>query len=342
MFGFRYLKSTPTQYVIHHKNGKVRRSGAGLSFFYFHPSASIALVPVASADVPFIFNETSADFQPLTVQGQLTFRIAKPEVVAGLLNYTVRGRANQYLSDDSQKLPLRLVNRVQILTRGAIQALPLRRAIHASDEVSATVFDQLRKDEPLTALGVEALALSIQAIKPSPEMGRALEAEAREALLRQADDATYDRRNSAVEQERRIKENELNTEIAVEAKKRQIREAKVEADLSVEAKEQQVRTAKLSGQIDLESERARLVQAHVANARAEADAQSYAVEASLRPLKGLPADVLQLLALQSGDPRRMVSLAFKELAANAAKIGNLNITPELLDSLLQPKGEGAR
>jgi hypothetical protein len=140
----------------------------------------------------------------------------------------------------------------------------------------------------------------------------------------------------------RIKENELNTEIAVEAKKRQIREAKVEADLSVEAKEQQVRTAKLSGQIDLESERARLVQAHVANARAEADAQSYAVEASLRPLKGLPADVLQLLALQSGDPRRMVSLAFKELAANAAKIGNLNISPELLDSLLQPKGEGAR
>jgi hypothetical protein len=128
----------------------------------------------------------------------------------------------------------------------------------------------------------------------------------------------------------RIKENELNTEIAVEA------------DLSVEAKEQQVRTAKLSGQIDLESERARLVQAHVANARAEADAQSYAVEASLRPLKGLPADVLQLLALQSGDPRRMVSLAFKELAANAAKIGNLNISPELLDSLLQPKGEGAR
>ena len=44
MFGFRYLKSTPTQYVIYHKNGKVRRAGAGLSFFYFQPSASIELL----------------------------------------------------------------------------------------------------------------------------------------------------------------------------------------------------------------------------------------------------------------------------------------------------------
>ena len=39
-----------------------------------------------------------------------------------------------------------------------------------------------------------------------------------------------------MEQERRIKENELNTEIAIEEKKRQIREAKAEADRLAEAK----------------------------------------------------------------------------------------------------------
>ena len=41
----------------------------------------------------------------------------------------------------------------------------------------------------------------------------ALEAAAREEILRQQDDAIYKRRNAAIEQERLVKENELNTEI---------------------------------------------------------------------------------------------------------------------------------
>jgi len=335
MFGIQYLKTSPMHFVLHHQNGRLRHAGPGLSFFYFQPNSSIALVPIASADAPFIFNELSADFQPLTIQGQLTYRVNQPQIIAGLLNFTIRGPSNQYVSDDPEKLPLRLVNLVQILTRAEIQTLSLRQAIHASDQISQAVLGHLVRHESLQALGVEALALAIQAIKPSPEMARALEAEARESLLRQADEAIYTRRNSAVEQERRIKENELNTEIAIETKKRQIREAKVEADLAVEAREQQVREARLAGQIDLEETRQRLVQARSANARAEADAQAYALEASLRPLQALSPDMQQLLAVQSADPRRMVSLALKEIAQNASKIGNLNISPELLEMLLE-------
>ena len=61
-------------------------------------------------------------------------------------------------------------------------------------------------------------------INPDPAvMRRALEAEAREALQRESDEAIYARRNAAVEQERRIKESELNTEIAVQEKQRKIR-----------------------------------------------------------------------------------------------------------------------
>ena len=30
----------------------------------------------------------------------------------------------------------------------------------------------------------------------------------------------------------------------------------------------------------------------------------------------------------------MIAMAFQEIAANATKVGNLNISPELLDSLL--------
>ena len=45
--------------------------------------------------------------------------------------------------------------------------------------------------------------------------------------------------------------------------------------------------------------------------------------------------MLQALTVQSADPRKMVSLALKEIAQNAGKIGSLNISPDLLESLLQ-------
>lgn len=40
--------------------------------------------------------------------------------------------------------------------------------------------------------------------------------------------------------------------------------------------------------------------------------------------------------MQSADPKVMVAMAMKEIAANAAKIGQLNISPDLLEALLQP------
>ncbi len=335
MLGIHYLKAGPTQYVLHYQNGRIRHSGPGAAFYYYKPAATIAVIPIGSADVPFIFNETTADFQPITVQGQLTYRITDPELVAGLLDFTIAGDVDQYASEDPEKLGQRLVNLVQVATRAEVQKRPLRSAIHASDEITSDILAQIQQNPALPALGVNILTLSILAIKPAPDTARALEAEARESFLRQADEAIYDRRNAAVEQERRIKENELNTELAVEAKNRQIREAKAEADLAVEQKQQQIRESQLAGQIRLEESRKELVAARAKNIRTEAEAQTFVTQASLRPLQELDNETRQLLAMQSAEPRLMVTMALKELAQNASKIGQLNISPDLLESLLQ-------
>ncbi|MBI3150745.1 MAG: SPFH domain-containing protein [Chloroflexi bacterium] len=337
MFGIQYIKVNPTHYVLHYTGGRKKRAGAGLSFFYYKPTSSIVVVPVNSSDVPFIFNELSQDYQPLTVQGELTYRIFDPELVASLLNYTVDNLPTRYISEDPQKLSQRLINLLQVMVRAEIQRLPLRDVIKASESVAALVLEKMRESESLKSLGVEVMSLAIQAIRPVPEVARALESEAREDFMRRADQAIYDRRNASVEQERRIKENELNTEITVEEKKRQIRETKVEADLVVEKKQQEVRQAQLSGQIALETERKQLVVVRTENARVEADVQAYAMETSLRAFKGLDPSVLQMLAVQNTDPRLIVSLAMKELAQNAAKIGNLNISPELMQLLMEEK-----
>ena len=47
MLGFRYLKVSPTTYVMLYRQGKVVREGLGLSFFYFAPTASIVQVAVS-------------------------------------------------------------------------------------------------------------------------------------------------------------------------------------------------------------------------------------------------------------------------------------------------------
>ncbi len=334
MFGFRYLKSNPTDYVLHYMNGRLTRQGTGLAFFYFQPLSSIAVVPAGSADAPFIFNETTADFQPIAVQGQVTYRVVDPARVAALLNYSV-GPGRGYVSDDPEKLPLRVIGLVQEFTRSEIQARSLRAAIKASDDVARNVLAALKSSPALTALGLDAIALSVTALTPMPEMARALEAEARETLLRTSDDAIYLRRNNAVEQERRIKENELNTEIAVEQKKRQIRETKVAADLAVQAKEQEIKEARMQGDVRLEEARKAHVAAVADNTRASADAHAYELTAALTPLQTLDPLVVQALAAQGTDPRVMVSVALRELAANAAKIGNITLTPDLLTAMME-------
>jgi len=101
-----------------------------------------------------------------------------------------------------------------------------------------------------------------------------LEAEAREQILGEADEAIYARRNAAVEQERAIKENELNTEIAVENKKRQIREAQVDAEKAVQQKKREIREAEMAAKIALEERNKELVALSTANAREEADAKA--------------------------------------------------------------------
>jgi hypothetical protein len=75
MLGFRFIKFQPSEYVLKYSNGKIVKEGVGLSFWYYVPSTSIVVVPVGSSDVPFIFEETTSDFQTVTVQGQITYRI---------------------------------------------------------------------------------------------------------------------------------------------------------------------------------------------------------------------------------------------------------------------------
>ena len=315
MLGFRFLKVPPTTYVMQYRGGKVVRQGEGLSFFYFAPMTTIVRVPVASTDVPFVFNEISADFQEATIQGQLTYRVTDPTKTAAMLDFSLTS-AGQYHSDDPTKLGDRLCNSAQVLAHAFTQRRRLRDLLVGPAELSDQILAGLKASEAVQSLGVDILNVVILSVKPTPEMSKAFEAEAREGLLQTADLAIYARRNAAVEQERTIKENELNTEISVEQKKGEVRDTQLIADIGIEQR------------------RAVLVDSQVANQRKEAEARSFALRAVLDPIRDVDWRLL-LAANAAIDPGFLIALGFQELAQNASKIGELNISPELLNSLLR-------
>ena len=50
--------------------------------------------------------------------------------------------------------------------------------------------------------------------------------------------------------------------------------------------------------------------------------------------------ILQALTTAGMEPGQMVALAFQELAENAGKIGELNVSPDLLRELISRKKPG--
>jgi len=315
LFNIRFMKAPPTTYVLQYKRGVVKRQGPGLSFFYYAPTSTLVAVPLGSRDVPFAFQESTADFQTLTLQGQLTYRVTEPQQLAALLDYSLN-RNGSYASPDPEKLPERLLALLHTRMRLAVERRGLRESLASAEQISTEVFAAVRATEEVAALGLEILGVCLLSVRPTPEVSKALEAEMRESLQRKADEAIYSRRNAAVEQERRIKESELETERAIEERRQKMRESQMNAE------------------IKLEQQRTALIDKRVENEKKDADAKGYTLRAALAPIADLDWRKVMMLS-PAGDPRASIALAFQEMAGNAQKIGELNVSPDLLRALIK-------
>jgi regulator of protease activity HflC (stomatin/prohibitin superfamily) len=335
MFGIRFIKVQPTTYLIQHRRGAVVREGAGLSALYYAPTTSLVAVPIGSRDAAFIFQNVVRDFQTVTIQGHVTYRIDEPKKAASLLNFALNADGKSYESDDVEKLSLRVLSATEVLAQQATKAMILKEALQASDQIANAIMSGLRSRAEITSLGLDILGVSIRAVKPSPETAKALEAEAREAILKSADEAIFARRNFAVEQERAIRESELDTEIAVEQKKRSIRETQMDAEASVARKRNEQREAGMVADIALENKRKDFVQLNAENTRTLADADAYRVGVLMKIFEGVDTRVIQALAAAGMQPSQLIAHAFSGIAEKAEKIGQLNVSPDLLHTLLE-------
>lgn len=258
-----YYKGEPNEYVMKFVKGQVVLKGRGRSFFYSSRWTTIVSVPMNTMDVDFIFNEITGSFQSVTVQGQITYRIVNPTKVAAILDFSIDPQSRHFLSKDPAKIGVRLINLAQEATRAEIQKMDLEDILRKGAELADSIISRMRQDLEVDALGVEVIDVFLVSVKPTPEVAKALEAGYRETLLKNADQAIYDRRAVAVEQERKIRENELDTDIA------------------------------------LERERETLVDLKAANLEKEAEAEGKALGAKLAPYARVGPRVLTALGLKA-------------------------------------------
>jgi hypothetical protein len=336
MLGLKYIKAQPTTYLMAFKQGKAVREGAGLSLLYYAPTTNLVAVPIGSREAPFIFEKVTADFQTVRVQGQVSYRIAEPDKAAARLNFALKADAATYESDDPTRVPLRIVAAVEVLVQNIVQGTTLTEAIRGAAQLADGVTAGLKRHAEILSLGLEILSVAVLAVKPSPETARALEAQAREAFLKVADDAVYARRNSAVEQERAIKESELDTEIAVEQKKRAIRETQMDAEASVRRKKHELRQADMESDIATELRRTEFVKTTAENTRVLAEAEAHRIGAFVEAIQATDPKIIQALAAMGMQPGQLIAQAFGGIAERAERIGQLNMSPDLLQSLMAP------
>ena len=226
-----------------------------------------------------------------------------------------------------------MLNAVKAQFRALLQGMDLAAVLQEGETLARAAHEALSASSTLRALGIEVVGLGLLAIKPTPDTARALEAPARERILQLADDATYLRRQAAIEQEQRIRESELRSELVVEQKQREVRETKAESERVLLERRQQLQQQELAGKVALEKQNAELVRQRAENTKCEAEAKAYATDRLVAALGTLDARSLQALTLGDASPETLLALGFQQLAENAAKIGEFNFSPDLLRQL---------
>ena len=242
----RYFKGEPSTHVIRYRNGKIVGNGDGANFWYMPLNTSVATVPIVSQEAQFLFTETTANYQEVSIQGTVTYRITEPLLVASRLNFTIDPRSARFTSEDPDKLVQRIVNLVQGQTRSRVNALSLEEAITNVHDLAVEVFRQVVDNDSMRQLGIAVESLHFTALKATPEMQKALEADYREGLQQRADQAIYARRAAAVAEERQIRQSELNTEVELENRRKDLVDTQARNNLTLAEAEAKADELKLN------------------------------------------------------------------------------------------------
>lgn len=320
---WRHLRGAPTAHIRHHRGGQLLHDGPGLSFWFRALTAALSEVPVDDRELAMTFHARTSDFQDVSVQATVTYRIGDPAVAAARLDFSIDPDTGVWRGAPLEQLGTLLTETAQQHALDVLARTPLSSAlVDGVVAVRERIAAGLGAEPRLPDTGIEVVAVRVMALRPEPEVERALRTPAREQIQQEADRATYERRAVAVERERAIAENELDSQIELARREEQLvdqrgtnarREAEEHAAAdAVRAEAEALRSVRLAR---AEAEGAREVGA----ARAQAQAAWLRVHADV--------DVATLHALTG-----------TRLAENLPHIDSVTVSPDVLTGLLAKLG----
>ncbi len=331
-----HYRGGPTDHVVHLKSGKVAHEGAGQAFWFRPLGAVLSEVPVDDRELPLLFHGRTADFQDVAVQASVTYRFAEPGKAARRLDFGIDPSSGAWRSTPLDQVATLLTELAQQHALGLLAGLDLTSALaEGPAAVRARVAEGLSGDGRLAETGIAIVDARVVGVSPEAEVERALRAPARELIQQGADRAGFERRAVAVERERAIAENELQSRIELAVReeqlltqqganeRRRVGEAAAAARITAtaEAEDLQLKAAASAQETRIlaaaEAERIRVV------GQAEAESQTAA-----------------MAVYADADPRVLLALAAREAAEGLPEIGTLNLSPDLISSALARIAEG--
>lgn len=322
-----HLRAAATEHVVQLRRGRRVRSGAGLAFWFRPMTSALSQVPVDDRELPLLFHARTADFQDVTVQATVAFRFTDPDAAARRVDFSIDPGSGRWRAAPLDQIAQMLTELAQQHALDVVAALPLARLLTGGEEggsarIRVRVGEGLAADGRLQDVGLDVVGVRVVALRPEPDVERALQTPARELVQQEADRATYERRATAVERERAISENELQSRIEL-------------------ATREELLVARQGANERRRAGEAAAAAAIEAASKAEQTRVLAAAKADTTQLVGAAegqAEAARMAAYAGVDPAVLLALALRELAGGLPEIGSLTITPDVVSQALQRIG----
>src|SRR5262249_17724802 len=104
----KHVRADASTHILHYRGERLRRSGRGLAFWFLPLAASIAELPVDDRELSILFHGRSSDFQDVTAQGVVTYRIVDPAALANRVDFSIDLASGAYRRQPLEKIALLL------------------------------------------------------------------------------------------------------------------------------------------------------------------------------------------------------------------------------------------
>ena len=371
---FKHLRSESNMHIRRFRSGRLVSSGKGLAFWFLPMGTSIAELPTDDRELQFIFQGRTRDFQQVTVQGEIIYRVTDPDCLAERIYFSIDLDSGLHRNQPLEQLSTLFTSSAQKHAVRYIASKEIQTLIvDGPENIQKSIEQGIAAENVFTEMGLDLVSIGIKDIKPVAELEKAMQTPTRERIQQNADEATFQRRAQAVEKERAIAENELQNQIELAAReenlisqqgtneRRRVEEHAIAEETTVKSRieREYMQAQSLARQTLLEaeseSERQHVLSQSESDARrldAETRAQNRrvlgAAEAEAVRVEGLAeAEAAEAIGLANaaGEKERMaiyetlpanvvLALALQEVAGKLKKIEHINITPDVLQTNL--------